>query len=808
VTFRFGSRSISNQISLTGRALARVAGLALLTATASAVRVSAITIARDGAPQAAIVVAKAALAPAKDDAAAQKVAVAAHDLQEYLQKISGAKLPIVGDDESPKGALLLVGRSKRTADAKLRIPEGLTPARREEGFVLIGKGDRLVLAGNDAGPYHGTEYAVYALLDRLGVRWYMPGEFGEYVPRQATITLADMNIRQKPDFIMRNWWLHTTPEMAELEKRWKIRNGMNPDEIFAPPGDSSVRQFVADAKLAATHPEYFAKNVDGTTNHFMPNLTNPQAVTIAADKMKEYFRKNPRAGSLGIAPDDGLPRDFSPETARRNLNFAELGGREGEPTEVSISEEWIEFVNAVTREVKKEFPDRIITTNGYANRDIAPQGVAIDPNVAVMYAAIWSDTLHAYDDPKSWQMRRQGEILRRWAALSDKVWIYGYDYTMLVTGLTPVPTTQRLARDMPLLKKWGLAGFADETRNIWMESGITTKYVQARLEWNAGADVKALLADYFARWYGPAAAPAQAFWDALESEIESTPLQGHEDRIMPYVYTPELLEKLKADVETAERLAVAERDKLHVHVDRLIYEHLKAYMEMNAGDLSGDFARAIRAADRMMECRKELNGINSFFVLPDEQRYDSGVWYWGVLDRKAYYQKMLDALSGKTGSLIAMLSETASFRTDPNDEGRFAGWYLPAAPPGNWSSIRTSMPFYAQGYLSPEGYPYTGAIWYRFDVPIPAGAKGKKVVLATPVVETEAWVWVNGKFVGHRPYHEAYERPNELSMDVTDALMPGKTNTIAIRENTTLNRAAACVGLQGRVFLYSPQPAK
>ncbi len=127
------------------------------------------------------------------------------------------------------------------------------------------------------GPYHGTEYAVYDFLERLGARWYMPGEFGEVLPHQTTITVADLSIRQKPDFIMRNWWLHTTPEMAEQERRWKIRNKMNPDEIFAPPGDSSVRQFVADAKLVTTHPEYFAKNLDGTINPFLPNLTNPES---------------------------------------------------------------------------------------------------------------------------------------------------------------------------------------------------------------------------------------------------------------------------------------------------------------------------------------------------------------------------------------------------------------------------------------------------------------------------------------------------------------------------------------------------
>jgi hypothetical protein len=49
------------------------------------------------------------------------------------------------------------------------------------------------------------------LLERLGVRWFMPGEFGEVVPTSADIVVDDLSVREKPDFVQRNWWLHTTP---------------------------------------------------------------------------------------------------------------------------------------------------------------------------------------------------------------------------------------------------------------------------------------------------------------------------------------------------------------------------------------------------------------------------------------------------------------------------------------------------------------------------------------------------------------------------------------------------------------------
>jgi len=783
---------------------------AALTATGLS-NAKAITLVEDGAPRATIVVAQNAVEPNKDDASAQKISIAAKDLQDYIRKISGATLPIAGDGSTPAGGLIFVGQSKLTAPFKTDIPSGLTPQRNEEGFLIQSRGESLVLAGNDAGPYHGTEYSVYNFLNRLGVRWFMPGEYGEYFPSQKTVRVADMTVKEKPDFRMRNWWIHTTPEMLALESRWKIRNGMNPDTIFAIPNDSSVRNFVPAPELAKTEPELFAKAFDGSINVNLPNLTNPKTVQIAAEKMKEYFRKNPDAGSIGVAPDDGLPRDFNPETVKRNQGFSDLVGREGVPTEMSTTEEWLEWVNAVTREVNKEFPDKIVSTNGYAARNMSPFGVPIDPNISIMFAAIWSDTLHAYDDPKSWQMVRQGQLLQRWTELNDKVWIYGYDYTMLVSGLTPLPQTRKLARDIPLMKKWGVAGFFDETRNIWAERGITTKYIKARLEWDADANVDALLDDYFAKWYGTAAKPSRAFWDALEETVESTPVSGHEDRVLPWVYSPQLLTKLNVHLAAAEKAAATPRDKQHVETDRLIFEHLKAYVAMNDAELASNFAEAAKQADAMLAIRPKLHAINSFLMMPNEKNetggtdYKSGVWYWSITDRAAHYRKMADSINGTTGQLIAPLPQQAAFSIDPKDEGRFAGWYQENWNTQNWEKITTAKPFYLQGHMDKSGYPYMGNVWYQFKMNVPATARGQKVLLYAPVVEAEAWTWVNGKYIGHRPYHETYERPNEMELDVTDALKFGQNNLITIRVSTSSNRSALAGGLIGRLFLHSPK---
>jgi hypothetical protein len=755
-----------------------------------------------GQPRATIVVAKGALADKPDEPAA-KVKSAAEDLRDYVQKISGAKIAIAADDQAPAGPLILVGKSKLTDAMKLDIPDGLTPDRKEEGFVILCKGDRLVLAGNDRGPYHGTQYAVYRLLERTGVRWFMPGEFGEYVPPTRTIEVAELDLHAKPDFIMRGWWSHMKEPLQKEERLWKIRNGMTPNDMFDAPGDSSLRGFVADKELVKTRPELFAKSADGTVNYFMPNLSNPEAVKITAEKVKEHFRRNPGRDSIGIAPDDGLPRDFNEGTAKQNQGFYDVGGREGVPTEASITEEWIAFVNAVAREVKKDFPDKIIATNGYANRNTPPVGERPDKNVGIMFAAIWCDTLHAYDDPKSWLMRRQGEMLREWCRQSDRVWLYNYEEIMLVTALTPLPLTRKLARDFPLLKKWGCIGFADEARNQWAECGIQTKYIRSRLMWDANADAKALLDDYFSRWYGPAAAPSRAFWEDIEEAIESSTYLGHEDRILPYIYTSQLMTKLAAHLAEAEKLANDERTRLHVRIDRLILEHLRAYVAMYAAEFAGNFPEAAAQARRMLALRGDLKAINPFLMTDSERQEDGEYFYYGVTARAKYYDQLADMTGGKTGTLVALLPEKTRFLIDRQDDGRFAGWFAPQWDDAAWPIVSTTQPFYAQGYMDKEGHAYVGPMWYRFEVDIPEQAARGPVKLYAPAVESEAWCWVNGRYTGHRRFRESYERPNEMDLDVTAAAKPGR-NVIAIRVSTGLSPAQTPGGLVSRLFLYAP----
>src|SRR5262249_38505488 len=153
-----------------------------------------------------------------------------------------------------------------------------------------------------------------------GVRWYMPDTFGEVVPHRPSLFAAEMDVTAKPDFRMRGWWSTTSADSYRVEYRWRVRNGLTANSLITMPGDSSIRSVMPpEAKVNDKEFEgVFGKREDGTPNPFMPNLSDHRSAVYAAGAVKKFFREHPAEKIFGIAPDDGLPRDFTPDTVKAN----------------------------------------------------------------------------------------------------------------------------------------------------------------------------------------------------------------------------------------------------------------------------------------------------------------------------------------------------------------------------------------------------------------------------------------------------------------------------------------------------------
>ncbi|MBN1672842.1 MAG: DUF4838 domain-containing protein [Kiritimatiellae bacterium] len=215
---------------------------------------------RDGRPVSEIVIA---------ENAEQGIKLAAEDLREHIERMSGARLPLVNAPSAGTKNQVYVGQSRFTkalgfvpaafnssgleivARANYiildgpnkhwrRTPYGQTPSDTAylKGSVITGDaparpadfpspglkawqdfcGRKFTTQhlNNAPGDFNaplqmhvnddpGPWYAVAELLEQLGVRWYMPYEIGTVIPARKTIRVPEQHLRREAAFDFREW---------------------------------------------------------------------------------------------------------------------------------------------------------------------------------------------------------------------------------------------------------------------------------------------------------------------------------------------------------------------------------------------------------------------------------------------------------------------------------------------------------------------------------------------------------------------------------------------------------------------------
>ncbi len=94
--------------------------------------------------------------------------------------------------------------------------------------------------------------------------------------------------------------------------------------------------------------------------------------------------------------------------------------------------------------------------------------------------------------------------------------------------------------------------------------------------------------------------------------------------------------------------------------------------------------------------------------------------------------------------------------------------------PHDWS-IESN--FIKEAPATNQGGSLPGGIgWYRKSFSLPASAKDKVVTIEFDGVYKNSEVWINGNYLGKRPYGYI-----NFSYDITKHLLPGKTNVLAVK---------------------------
>lgn len=401
--------------------------LALLAASLGPLAAAEVCIVENGEAKAEIVIA---------DKPARTVRLAVDDLRTYIERISGARLPIV-TEPTGKAVKLFVGRSVHTdklgvtaeglkygayrlvsgddwmvfigddADFVPREPWARSnsdiPRVREAWESSVGASWRLPDAGiwkdrdkvsaavglPDAAPRprkdeyfeswaydeQGSFNAVSAFLQSLGVRWLMPGELGEFVPHLDSIWLPKVDKAVHPDFEIRQFSIHGPPEWT----RWGMRLGVRyPYGMLTAHGMSRL----ATPEIFAMHPEWFA--MYGGKRRFDPNDNNNHFCYSNEGLFQETLRCV-RAqfdaydyDGVSVMPPDSY-------TAICQCPLCEGKSHPERGPRGSLSNHVWDFVNRIAKETAESHPGKLIYCCAYGANMLPPTNIdKLEPNVQVV----------------------------------------------------------------------------------------------------------------------------------------------------------------------------------------------------------------------------------------------------------------------------------------------------------------------------------------------------------------------------------------------------------------------------------------
>lgn len=483
-------------------------------------------IVENGQPKAEIVI------PAEPQ---RLVELAAQDLQTYIRKMSGAELPIV-TQPGDMPVKLYVGESPATE--KLGID---TTDLKHGAFRLKSGEDYLALVGEDyqfepkepwarkhrdreqkqaeweevsggtwgnpmgslwrdlnkaigtwSHSQSGSFNAVAEFLRRQGVRWYMPGELGEVVPKQETIALPNVDETVTPDSSVRAWHgaYMAFPEEMVL---WDLRLGMNTgSQVLGAGMHVHGMRLVQDSeKLKEEHPEYYAiyggqrmTEFRGTGHACFSSEGLVQETARFARAVFDHYDEP----AVSLWPQDGF----------RQCQCEECW-------EMTPSENVWGFIDTVARELYKTHPDRKVTGGAYSSYRYPPETIdQFSPNVYIFVA----HSRHDLTEDDGWE-RFQG-LIQSWIDKTGPGRIIQNSNDLPPMILHPTA----FARDLTYTKGLSLGDWNEVRRGTirrgvvgWRTIGLDhlNVYTNARFLWDRDIDLEAMLSDYYQRFYGPAA---------------------------------------------------------------------------------------------------------------------------------------------------------------------------------------------------------------------------------------------------------------------------------------------------------------
>lgn len=513
-----------------------------------------------------------------DEDADSCIMTAANELQTYINKISGAQLRIVAEDEFNGTNAIVLGEN----ELQKSIKEIDRTQIKEDGFRLYSDGDYLLIAGEDS---RGTLYGVYTFLEEyLGVRWFTPEL--EVVPESKDIVIDSAVDRLvEPSFAVRR------NDCAGTNNAYRARTKMNVSFHYDVPEyggamtwvlwDVTLDRLVPDA-LFAEHPEYFAMNPDGTRTTDHVCLSHPEVLEIAI--------QNGRQAILDCEKD----AKYIHIGQKDNMNYChcekceEINARYG-----SVCSTTILFTNAFADALDGEFPEMTFTFYAYNETDKPPADLSLrcNPNVVPVLCGLHKacrshpiTECGAIDGNETFEnlfMEQNAQIAAdhvNWTKVADRTFIYDYTINFLnvaqfFSNFETMQSTMKYMHDI------GITGYVYNCGDgHYAAFNELRNYLLCKLQWDVNADVEYHMNDFLKAYYGEEAAPyIKEIIDIQTAQVKATAHAfdfdwHYQSGFYPF-YTVIRLDNLWSKAMSAN---ITEEQLFRVEVANLSWEYFKA----------------------------------------------------------------------------------------------------------------------------------------------------------------------------------------------------------------------------------------
>ena len=564
--------------------------------------------------------------------------IAARELQHYIEKITGAKIPITSDSAHPFGGhKILVGESKLTRALGLKNEDF-----EEQEYLIRCYGNILVLMGHDEQEfgiidyegtglwpefniYHewkkkpepckkiGSVYAVDEYLQRFcGVRWFIPGELGEVYPKKEKETIAVANA----DLRLRPWSDYRWYGPQNFRDYFNFIGSGKPDisypQKYGQRGWRAINLFMMRMKVVGT--EAYSANHSLIGEWFKarfkdrPEVWNQIKAKGYGDEVKQLCLTSDKFLDLVVQDAKDYVAGKSNHERARGQYFMVMAhdysgqwcrGETCRETLKKNSEQSLSFwrdgasdymwglVDRVARRLKTELPGMWTSCCAYAEYTMPPS-FELSDNVACTFCRVLIDN---FKNPEYKTFYRKW--LGEWAKRVKRLYVWEYFDHIQMNGrqvFFPGIFLNEIEDDMRFLRSIGVKGVFNELNSMRScipniaEDHLNLYVFLKLLSQDRNEDIKAadLFEDYCRNFYGSAAEPMKKFFTLAEVRFANPKhWKLTADQIMAdweTVCPPAILKQFETHIQAASELATEEPYQTRV---RLMREAVYGMMEKN-----------------------------------------------------------------------------------------------------------------------------------------------------------------------------------------------------------------------------------